>query len=138
MTKHLPMPREITLRMQQIDLDVSVCNSRQYCPIAQTLYRQLNLPIGRVRVTGAGVTIAKDDYRYYYKVPEAAYRLVRDTDQGKPVKPIVFTLHFSHRNKICPVDPVRKHQINKNRRERTAMLAALGQKPKTYGGRYGI
>ena len=138
MPRHLPMPRKITLRMQQIDIDTSICNSRQYCAIAQTIYRQLQLPIGRVRVTGAGVTMAKDEHRYYYKCPEVAYRLVRKIDQGEKVEPIIFNLRFTHRNKICPIDPARKHQVNQKRRERTAILAAQGLKPKVYAGRYGI
>lgn len=139
-TPKMVLPKKITLRMEMIDITSAVCNSRQHCAIAQTIYRQLRQPIGRVRVTNAGVSMAApDDYRYQYKVPHKACRLVCDFDAGKSVQPITFTLHYSHRNKITPVDSERKNQINKARRENTAMLAALGQKPKTYPrGRYGI
>ena len=133
------LPKKITLHMSMADIETAICRSRQHCAIAQTIYRQLREPIGRVRVTAAGVTIAKLDHRYYYKSPESAVRLVRDFDEGKPVQPIVFSLHLAHVRPITPVDEEHKNQVNKARRERTAALAALGQKPKTYTkGRYAV
>ena len=133
------MPYKMTLHMQQDDIDSAIICSRQHCAIAQTIYRELKVSIGRVRVTAAGVSIAKDDHRYLYKQPESAARLVRDFDDHKPVKPIIFSLHLALVRPITPVDPEQKSRINKNRRERDAALAALGQKPKKYArGRYAV
>jgi hypothetical protein len=133
------LPKTIRLRMEQCDIDTAICNSRQHCAIAQTIYRQLNIPIGRVRVTAAGVSIAQGNHRHHYQHPESAARVVRDMDAHKPVKPIPFSLHRSHIRPITPVDDARKNQINKARREKIASLTALGLKPKTYSkGRYAL
>ena len=136
----MTLPRKITLRMERADIASAVCNSRQHCAIAQTIYRQLHQPIGRVRVATDGVSIAApDNFRYLYKVPRNACVLVSKFDAGLPVEPITFTLHYSHRNKITPMPPEIKSRVNKARRDHTAALAAIGQKPKTYTrGRYGI
>lgn len=120
------------------DINGAVCNSREDCAIARTINRQIP-DIGRVRVSAAGVSIAKGGYRHYYKVPHPAARLVRDFDAGRPVKPISFNLLIADRRKIQPIDDARKKQVNEARRTATATLAALGEKPKRYPkGRYGI
>ena len=135
----LDLPMKIRLQMMQEDIASAICNSRQHCAIAQTLYRELKLPVGRVRVTQSGVSIAKGRYRHYYRPSHRACRLVRDFDDGKEVHPIVFCLHFSGRSKISPVDEERKMQVNIRRRAATAALLAQGLKPKAYPrGRYGI
>jgi hypothetical protein len=142
MTKRAPwgLPVKIRMQMTPDDIASAVCNSRRHCALAQTIYRQLEQPIGRVRVMTSGISIAADDgYRYYYRVPVKACRLVRDFDAGKPVEPITFILLRTNREKITPVPEARKQQVNKARREREAALAELGVKPKTYThGRYGI
>lgn len=121
------------------DIATAVCNSKQHCAIAQTIYRVLKIPVGRVRVTTAYVSIAKDEYRHYYMVPHKACRLVSDFDAGMVVQPIIFNLTLAKRRKIEPVDPVKKARTNLLRRDRAAALAAQGLKPKTYPkGRYGI
>lgn len=134
----MALPKVISLHMIEDDIASAVCKSRRFCAIACTIYRELKTPIGRVRVSGAGASIAVDEYRHYYKVPHQAARLVRDFDLGKPVSPIPFQLRFAYRRKITPVDPARRAQINKNRREAAAVRAVLGEKAKTYTrGRYG-
>lgn len=134
------MHRKIRLEMLDEDLASAVCNSRRHCAIAQTIYRVMQQPIGRVRVMENGVSIAgPDGFRYHYSIPTEAAKLVRDFDNHKEVKPIVFTIHYSHRHRIRPVDDVTKHRVNEARRTRTAALAAAGGKPKAYErGRYGI
>ena len=119
------------------DIATAVCNSPKYCAIAQTVYRQLDLPIGRVRVTTAGVSIRKGEYRYYYRVPHRACVLVHDFDEGRSVKPIAFTLTLSDRRKIQSVPDDRRQQVNKARRAREQAMRAVGGKPKVYK-RYGI
>lgn len=142
MAKRQPkgMPKNLRLVMIEDDIATAVCNSRRHCAIAQTIYRQLKHPIGRVRVMQSGVSIdGTDEYRYHYRTPQPAARLVRDFDDHKPVKPITFVLQYTNRRKIQPVDPERKRQVNEARRARVAALAAAGEKPKTYArGRYGI
>jgi len=127
------------LHMIDNDIAGAICNSRSQCAIALNIYREVDVPVGRVRVATSGVSIAKDGYRYYYKVPNRACRLVCDFDAGKPVKPIIFALRYTHRTKIRPVPEDRKEQVNVARRLRVQALAELGQKPKGYPkGRYGI
>jgi hypothetical protein len=140
MAKRLALPRKITLRMQQSDIDTAICNSRTNCAIARTIYRQMQMPPGRVRVSMEGVSIGgKDDYRYHYKTPHEACCLVRDIDDGKSVKPITFSLRFCHRHKIAPVDPDRKANINAARQAREQALRDAGLEPRKYPkGRYGI
>lgn len=138
-TARMALPKKLVLHMEQNDIESAVCNSRQHCAIAQTIYRELKEPVGRVRVSVSGVSIAKQDYRYYYRVPHQACRLVFDFDAGKEVRPITFTLRFTERRKIQRVPDERKRQVNEARRKRTAALAEMGQRPKTYPkGRYGI
>lgn len=134
------MNKELRLEMIDEDIASAVCNSRQHCAIAQTIYRQLHQPIGRVRVMEHVVSIAgPDGFRYHYRIPSQAAQLVRGFDNRKPVKPIVFVLRYSDRRRIQAVDEVTKHRVNEARRIRTAALAAVGEKPKTYErGRYGI
>ena len=59
----LDLPRKIMLRMTEDDVTNAICNSRKYCAIARTIYRQMEVPIGRVRVSQAGASIAKGEYR---------------------------------------------------------------------------
>lgn len=133
------LPKTIRLEMTQDDIDTAECNSRQNCVIARNLYRQLQLPVGRVRVSTAGVSIAKNGYRYYYRVPKRACRVVEAFDSGQSVKPIVYQIKFSNRNKIQSVNTTRKAQVNAARQARTATAKAAGIQPKTYPkGRYGI
>lgn len=135
----MALPKTILLQMEIEDIEGAICRSRKHCAIAQTIYRQLEIPVGRVRVMTSGVSIVKEDYRYYYKVPTKACRLVRDFDDEKPVDPIKFRLRFTNRSKIQPVDDARKAAVNKARREASAAAIALGEKPKRYStGRYGI
>jgi hypothetical protein len=135
----MALPKQIKLKMQPVDLESAVCNSRSHCAIAQTLYRELALNVGRVRVRTSGVSIAKDGYRYHYRVPTRACRLIVNFDKGEPVQPIAFTLQYSNRSKIAPVPEDRKAQVNAARQARIEALAELGQKAKTYPkGRYGI
>jgi hypothetical protein len=130
---------KIKLRMVQSDIDDAISCSKRFCAIARTIYRQLNAPVGRVRVTTAGASILKGDYRYHYRVPHRACRLVSEFDAGKPVRPIAFSLEFSSRRKVTNISDERRHQINTARRAATAALLATGEKPKRYPrGRYGI
>jgi hypothetical protein len=125
--------------MRDEDIEGAICRSRQQCAIARTIYRQLDEPVGRVHVMTSGVSVAKGEYRYYYRVPRIACLLVRNFDDGKEVKPINFALYFTDRRKISPVDDETKNRVNKARREAIAALAAVGKKPKKYlRGRYGI
>ena len=59
----LDLPRKIMLRMTEDDVTNAICNSRKYCAIARTISRQMEVPIGRVRVSQAGASIAKGEYR---------------------------------------------------------------------------
>ena len=139
LTPRMALPKEIKLHMAPIDVISAVCNSRSHCAIAQTIYRELGLEVGRVRVMTSGVSIAKDGYRHYYRVPRKACRLVVDFDAHKDVEPINFSLRFTNRTKIALVPADRREQINAARAARTETLAKLGQKPKVYPkGRYGI
>lgn len=134
------MNRELRLEMIEQDIASAVCNSRQHCAIAQTIYRVLQQPIGRVRVTENLVSIAgPDGFRYHYRVPMHAAQLVRDFDKGQSVKPITFVLHYSDRRKIAPLDPAKKQYVNEWKRAQAVALAAAGEKRKAYvRGRFGI
>lgn len=134
------LPATIRMAMQPADIKEAVCNSRSQCAIALNIYRELDLEVGRVRVSTAGVSIAKDGYRYYYRVPKRACRLVVDFDAGRDVEPIIYKLRRTNRVKIGErVNPARAAQVNEARKLRTAALAAVGQKPRSYPkGRYGI
>jgi hypothetical protein len=135
----MALPKKIELHMKPIDINAAICNSRTQCAIARNIYRELEIEVGRVRVSTAGVSIAKEGYRYYYRVPKRACRLVADFDAHKHVEPIHFALRFTNRTKIAPVPLERKQQINDARTARTATLLELGQRPKQYPkGRYGI
>lgn len=133
------LPKEIRLRMSPDDIKSAVCNSRSQCAIARNIYRELDLEVGRVRVSTAGVSIAKDGWRYYYRVPRRACKLVAEFDAHKTVEPISYRLLRTNRNRITGVPAERKEQINAARRERVKVLTDLDQKPKSYPkGRYGI
>lgn len=133
------LPKILRFEMNSGDIEYAVCNSRTKCAIARNLHRELAIDVGRVRVSTAGVSIAKDGWRYYYKVPRKACKLVADFDAGQPVEPIVYQLRRTNRTRIVGVPPDQKARTNANRQERVKVLADLDQKPKTYPkGRYGI
>lgn len=139
-TAPFALPKNITLHMTADDIDGAICNSRSHCAIARNIYRELRVEIDRCRVSTAGVSIAKEGYRYYYRVPKKACALVMHFDKGEKVTPIdSYRLRFTNRTKIQPVNPERKAQVNRARQERVAALHAMGQRPKSYPrGRYGI
>lgn len=137
-TAPFALPKVLKMHTSQKDIAGAVCNSRTHCVIACDLYRELKLDVGRVRVSMAGVSIVKDGYRYYYRVPRKACKMVVAFDQHLEVQPMAYQLHFSNRVKIKPTPPARKARINAARQARTDTLAALGLKPKKYPkGRYG-
>lgn len=139
MSKHLPqLSRKPRFRMVREDIAAAKCNSRTDCAAAICIRRVLGFDVGRVRVSTQGVSIAKDDYRYYFAMPMPACRLVRDFDKGLKVEPITFVLKYTHRRKITPVPEERKAQVNAARKRREETLRDLGRSPKKYPGRYGI
>src|ERR1700691_2229620 len=132
-TTRMAMPKTITLHMETDDIVSGICNSRSQCAIARNLYRELGLTVGRVRVSTAGVSIAKDGHRYYYRVPTKACKLVASVDRGELVQPLlVYSLRFSNRTKISEIPTERKAQINQARALRNEALAAVGTKPRMY------
>lgn len=134
----IEMPMKIRMHMIQDDIDIAKCNSRTQCALACNIYRELKIPVDRVWINQAGVTLKYMGWRYHYRTPWKAAKLIKEFDEGKPVKPISYTLEFSSRTKVQILSEEERKRKTDNEQIRRKILRNIGKEPRKLIGRYGI
>jgi len=137
------------LEISQEDIMKAVCGNRRRCVIANALNRQFDLGgHGYVLVDGAGCAFTKEGWRYRWRLPRNAIRLLRDfdaigetegTDAARSyLEPTFFSLREDGpRTKIPPpASRARKNQINRRRNRIAEENRKLGIKPPASHRRY--